>query len=679
MDSVLNQSLKDIEIICVDDGSTDNTNAILKKYSFNDERIKLISTTNNGQGAARNLALKEATGEYIAFVDADDWIESNSLELLFNYAKINDLDLLFFQMVNYIENSKKFVETELYNHQCFINNLDEGIIFNHNDTKDFLFEIPVGPVSKLYKKEFLDSNGLMFPEGLYFEDNAFFYEAYFKCSKAGFLKKQLYYRRRHDDSVTQTFDESKFDIVPAANCVLDVFIDNDKYDSYKKPLINHTFSMICEWFNKSPLILKQNFYNLIKKDFKGFKELKHDFKNMLNQKHKIIFDCANICNNYIDFLTEYKLKITDYIIFDGKLELDSNEYVSYKSNLLNKYKITVVIPIYNNEKYIHRTIMSIENQTLGIDNIEVLMIDDASTDNTYNVIKKYAREYDGFKAIHIKNGTGSPGTPRNIGLLESSSDYIVFLDHDDIFETNALEVLYDSITNLDCDFVYGTYASIDNDLPTKIVYPNEQHGYFSSISENERSIAFPPPSIWTKLFKTDFLINNDILFPTILGEDAIFVSKSLLKSEGANYLGNSLICYHNLNEKSYTNNVSYKYLSEGLVSEEYLYDLYKNFNKEHLYKIRGEGILDFYLTQFDKANINKDEIISIFPKLYGFVNRLGSFGLTPHVNENNVLLFEYIINHDLNEVMRFKGIEQQVNNENKFKKIIKRIIKKIYG
>ena len=212
LDSVCNQTLNNIEIICVNDGSTDDTYNILEKYASKYENMKIISIIHSGQGVARNVALNEATGEYVSFVDADDWIELNALETLYFKAKQDNLELLFFQMINYIDSSNKFVETDLYNHKCFENNnVKENDVFNSDFTKNFLFEIPVGPVSKLYKKEFLDLHNLRFPEKMIFEDNAFFYNVYFKCNYAGFLKKQLYFRRRHDNSVTQTLDKSKFD------------------------------------------------------------------------------------------------------------------------------------------------------------------------------------------------------------------------------------------------------------------------------------------------------------------------------------------------------------------------------------------------------------------------------------------------------------------------------------
>lgn len=682
LSSILNQTLRDIEVICVDDGSTDNSSEILKKFSLKDKRVKILSTGNNGQGSARNLALSKVNGEFIAFIDADDWIDSNALELLFLKAKNNNLDMLFFQMVNYMESSKDFVETDLYNLQCFINNgIDEDTIFNIDNVHDFLFEIPVGPVSKLYKREFVEFNELKFPSDMFFEDNAFFYNSFFKCNRAGFLKKQLYYRRRHKNSVTQTFDESKFDIIKATNAMLDVFLDNNKYDDYKQEVINHTFSMLIEWFKKSPLNLRQEFYKLIGTNFNGFRELKEDFKNYLDENYIVIFNC--VCNNeyYLDFLSEYKLNIVDYVIYDKgqEYEFESEKYNKYKVALTNDYRLTVVMPIHNNERFIHRTLMSIENQSLGIEKIEVLMIDDSSTDDTYNVIKEYSDKYDGFKAIHIKKGTGSPGTPRNIGLLEASSDYVIFLDHDDLFEVDALEMLYNSITESNCDFVYGTYASIDMGVPTKIIYPNEKHGYFNSISENERAIAFPPPSIWTKLFKRDFLIKNKIFFPTILGEDAIFLSKALLEANGVNYLWDSLICLHDLNEDSYTNSISYKYFIEGFTSEEYMYNLYKLHGNENFYKIRGEGILDFYLTQFYKANLSKTEIIDIYPSLYNFTKRISDFGLTPHVSENNVILFDLILNNDINQILLFKHVDVEVSKKKKIKNVIKKVMKKVIG
>ena len=93
LDSITSQTVKDIEIICIDDGSTDNSPKILKEYQKKDSRIKIITKENGGQASARNLGIKKAQGEYIAFIDSDDFIESEMLEKLYTKAKDNNLDI----------------------------------------------------------------------------------------------------------------------------------------------------------------------------------------------------------------------------------------------------------------------------------------------------------------------------------------------------------------------------------------------------------------------------------------------------------------------------------------------------------------------------------------------------------------------------------------------------------
>lgn len=639
LNSLVNQTLSEIEIICINDGSTDNSLKILDKYAKKDNRVTVISTDNNGPGNARNIGLKKSKGEYISFIDADDWIDLDSFNLLYYRAKKNNLDMLFFQMINYINDTKKMIHTDLYDHRCFIDVFDENSIFSHENTQDFLFSIPVCPVSKIYKKDFLTKNNLLFPEGIVFEDNLFFYNSYFKANKLGFLEKQLYYRRRHKNSITQTFNKKKLDIVIVVNLILDLFKDLDKYEGYKKNVINHTFSMIYDWLQKIPLEYGEELFSLIKKNFKGTNELKCDFNDFLNDDNKNIFEIILTSDYYLDFITQYKLLITEY----SKV-IDSSD---------NNYKISVIIPIYNNEKILHRTLMSIENQSLGINNIEVILVNDCSTDSSSEIIDYYANNYESFKAIHLKNNTGAPGTPRNIGIKEASADYIMFLDHDDFFETNSLEILYDEIIKSKGDLVFGTYNVINDGKLKKIRFPNEKHGYFKNISQNERFVAYPPPSIWTKIFKREFILENNILFPPILGEDAIFMSKVFLNSKGITYLKDLLVCFHDLRKSSYTNNVSLRYLTEGFISEKYLLKLYGDMNKEYYFKFRCEGNLDFFLNQFLRSNLNEKEIIKLFPLLNWFVQKGKDYELLPS-KKNNKLLFDFIIQGRIHDIINFK-------------------------
>ena len=101
LDSVINQSLDDLEIICVNDGSTDSSLSILEKYAKMDDRVKIISQENQGQGSARNKGLSIAKGECIYFIDSDDKIELDTLKDCYDCVKKNDLDFVMFQLINY--------------------------------------------------------------------------------------------------------------------------------------------------------------------------------------------------------------------------------------------------------------------------------------------------------------------------------------------------------------------------------------------------------------------------------------------------------------------------------------------------------------------------------------------------------------------------------------------------
>lgn len=648
--SIINQTFDDIEIICVNDGSTDKSLDILNRFSKKDKRFKIFSTKNNGQGSARNFGLKKAAGEYVSFVDADDWISEDSFELLYEKAKSFDLDILFFQMINYINSTGSLVETELYNYSVFLNNLDINIPFSYVDIKDYLFQIAVCPVSKLYKKSFLDKNDLFFNENMIFEDNVFFYNAFLKAKNVSFIDKKLYYRRRHSESVTQNISEKSFDIILATNEMLKLFKNNNWYNQFKEGLINHTFSMILEWFFKVNVILQVDFFVKIKFESMALNELCDDFKNYLNDEQSIIHELFIKNNHYIDFMAYYKLSFEDY------------KFIKETSN----YLISVIIPVYNSGKIIHRTLHSIINQSIGFDNIEVILINDNSTDNTADVIDKYASIYDNIKTIHLKNNTGSAGTPRNIGIKEASSDYLMFLDHDDFFEIDALEKLYSKITETKSDLVFGTYVVIGKDSFKKVTYPNEKKGDFNNILDNERFVGFPPPSIWTKLFKKDIIIENNFLFPSILGEDAIFLNKILLKASGISYLADDIICYHDLSGESTTNSISFNYLSEGLISEKYLFNLFESLNKEYYFKYRCEGNINFFLSQFLRSNLNKEEIREILPIYNWFLDKCTSYGLKPN-NEKSDCLMKLFIKEDVDGIYNF------VNNNSFNKKIMHKI------
>jgi glycosyltransferase involved in cell wall biosynthesis len=126
------------------------------------------------------------------------------------------------------------------------------------------------------------------------------------------------------------------------------------------------------------------------------------------------------------------------------------------------YKISVIIPVYNVENTISKAFDSIYNQSIDFQDIEVIFVDDCSTDNSLNIIQDYASKYDNVLALSLEENSGYAGKPRNIGIKNASSDYVMFLDPDDQFLSNACEILYNAIKNYNADLVSGNYVKYEN-------------------------------------------------------------------------------------------------------------------------------------------------------------------------------------------------------------------------
>lgn len=165
LDSIINQTLVDIEIIVVNDGSTDSTEAIVESYMSSDNRIKLISQINQGLGAARNVGLDNAIGEYISFIDSDDWISKNFLYSLYTYATTNNAEIAVGEIVRAVPTGSHFTYSDLLVHK--------GLVCSKvSEEKYALAQCPKHNYvwNKIYKHNMLKKSGVRFEEGVIFED-----------------------------------------------------------------------------------------------------------------------------------------------------------------------------------------------------------------------------------------------------------------------------------------------------------------------------------------------------------------------------------------------------------------------------------------------------------------------------------------------------------------------------
>ena len=284
--SVLNQSFEDFELIIVNDGSTDSTPDILD--SFTDSRIKIVNQSNQGPGAARNHALEMVNGAYIMFLDSDDWYSPDALEISYNEAVKYNTDLTFFQMINY--NDGEVYENDWFDLKTFDESF-ENRAFNPSETPGSIFDLSVGVCQKIYNADFLKRIDAKFPEGIFFEDMPFFYYVYLKAQRVSIIKKHLYYRRKHDESITHVVDEKFFDTVEAGQVLMRIFIENNWYEMYKFDLLAYKINGPRFAFRDLPLKYKSHMFDLIKSDYEQIKheEYYNDFLENLGPVKKKFF------------------------------------------------------------------------------------------------------------------------------------------------------------------------------------------------------------------------------------------------------------------------------------------------------------------------------------------------------------------------------------------------------
>ena len=300
IESVLDQSFDDFELIIVNDGSTDSTLNVIEE--FNDSRIRLINQTNMGPGAARNRALDIACGEYVMFLDGDDFFCPDALKTAYGEITKYDADISMFQIIKYCEG--EFSKNEWFG----LNNFGEEFEnrpFSPDECGDFLFDISVSACQKIFRRSFLTKINARFPEGIYFEDMPFFFYTFLNAKRISVIKKYLYARRKHPGSITETVDGKFLDTVEAGRIMMDIFIENESYDIYKFDLLAFKINGPRYALMAIEEKYKKYLYLLIKKDYEQIKSSRYyeDYLDNLGPVKKKFFKDILKSRDYEDFKT----------------------------------------------------------------------------------------------------------------------------------------------------------------------------------------------------------------------------------------------------------------------------------------------------------------------------------------------------------------------------------------
>lgn len=251
LDSLINQTLKEIEIVVVDDGSQDSTIQIVQEYQAKDSRIKLIEQEHRRQGAARNNGMKNACGEYIGFVDSDDWIDLEYYEKLYNAAKKYDSDIALAENLR-VGNGKTKKRINIPE-EIFVTKLQDKIDIGKQPSNPC-------PTNKIYRKSFLDANNIVWPEGCYCEDKMFRIQAVHYANGIAAVPEVHYYYFRNPNSTVKKrskhhVKETKADKIKSKREVLE-FLKSKKADIRDKDF--WAITDICKIFGITLWIKKES-------------------------------------------------------------------------------------------------------------------------------------------------------------------------------------------------------------------------------------------------------------------------------------------------------------------------------------------------------------------------------------------------------------------------------------
>ena len=519
LDSILNQTLIDIEIICIDDGSSDASPNILKEYS---NQIKIITKENGGQGSARNIGIKEAHGEYIAFIDSDDFIEPTMLEKLYTKAKDNNLDIAMCKIATYNNQTHEIKDNVWYFMLGIFRDFKKDI-FNHKDTKEFTCNIAVTPYNKIYKTSILKENNILFPEGLIFEDEKFFYDTYLRAKRVSIVDEFLYYYRvnREGSAVNISKENDYTDIIEISKQIRQTFKDTNNYEDYKLLINNRLIHLQLSRFTETSPKYKEKFFRL----------LKEDLTEILKDK-----EIENNLESDVKFRVDKILKAKDYTDF---MKLDEKKLFS------------VVMATFNCGQYLDETINSLIGQSFSFgSNIQLIIVDDGSTDNTKEICQKYQNQYPN-NILYLYQDNQGQGAARNLGLKYANGKYINFLDADDKFSGNTFYSIY--------EFFEKHYDEIDF-VATRMFFFDKFEGQhpLNYKFEEEKIINlceewdYPQLSASSAFFKRELFENYRFSESLVNSEDTLMLNKMLLENPKYGLVTEAIYWYRRRSDESST-------------------------------------------------------------------------------------------------------------------------------
>lgn len=286
------------------------------------------------------------------------------------------------------------------------------------------------------------------------------------------------------------------------------------------------------------------------------------------------------------------------------------------------YDISLIIPLYNCGDMLRDVVNSVINQTLGFDRIELILIDDKSTDNTREIMKEFDK-YENCKCIYLETNSGSPSLPRNIGIKNATGKYIMFMDEDDSITKNCCKAAFDIAEKTNADIVHfnDVRKMIDGIYAPKNVKIDENYKNITNVKERLELRL----TMWGNLFLNSFIKNNNIKVPLTLYEDGVFSIESYILADKFIQMPNYYSYIYTIEkerDESITHNINIdrcESFLEGFKNCNNL--LIKHDCKKYTPELFNKIIPMLYF-MFFKLNATKDEKLKILKDYHDFITNL---------------------------------------------------------
>ncbi len=463
MDSVVNQTLKDIEILCVDAGSNDGTLELLREYEETDPRVTVIVSDRKSYGYQMNLGLDHAHGDYIGIVETDDWAEENMFEVLWRTAEEHNADFVksnYFWFYSKPEQSNKKFEN--------LKGCPYGELFVPRKVVRAFSTTP-SIWSGLYSRDMLKKNHIRFNEtpGASYQDTSFHFMVCTVAERAYYLDRYfLHYRKDNENSSVNTggkvycvsdemhYYEKFLDARPAEKEALMPVYMALKYEKYR-----WNYARLAPQF-------QWDFLSLIHQEFS-----EHKTAGMLEEEHFSETAWRNLNEIVASPVRYFKNTGKKYATRPVGDRLPKSEILVRSKT--EKPCVSIVIPAYNDALGVVNAVQSAQLQTK--DDIEIICIDDGSSDTTLKAVLDKANSDKRITVIHQVNMGQS--TARNAGLSVAKGKYIMFLDSDDTIQLNSVERLFAIAEEKELEILYFDGKSIFETEELRDLNPYFVHSY----------------------------------------------------------------------------------------------------------------------------------------------------------------------------------------------------------